>query len=82
MDLSTHEMSGMYAGQDGTQLTLLWQQYRPLLGETAELSTGAPACPRDWQNPRTQKALSNDAGYLGFYPWCSHRLTGHGSGAA
>ena len=43
MDLSTHEMSGMYAGQDGTQLTLLWQQYRPLLGETTELSTGAPA---------------------------------------
>ena len=47
MDLNTHEMSGMYAGQDGTQLTLLWQQYRPLLGETAELSTGAPACPRE-----------------------------------
>ena len=44
MDLSTHEMSGMYAGKDGTQLTLLWQQYRPLLGETAELSTGKAAC--------------------------------------
>ncbi len=43
MDPDVHEVSSTYSSTDGGQLLLLWQQYRPLLGDTAELTTGAPA---------------------------------------
>ena len=41
MDPDVHEVSNTYNSSDGGQMTVLWQQYRPLLGDTTELSTGA-----------------------------------------
>jgi len=56
MDPDVHEVSSTYSSTDGGQLLLLWQQYRPLLGDTGELTTGAPAPSRPPQAGRVDGA--------------------------